>query len=732
VRALLGALAAGVLPGYFWARFLCPASGLGERLAYSTVLSMASVPPIALLLARIAGSGITLWMAVASVVIVVGSGAVAFSARGPAPGLAGPVLPLPVIRDGRALALIVTALGLALASMLGMPTPGWSPIVIIAALVLAAALAARPATPARPAERTEPLAPAAESWPAARAGPAPEPVSAAGAGPAPEPEPVTRAEPAPEAESTTLPALRGLALTIVLALTAARAYAGPILHDWPHLRGSDQYSYVVMAEQLLSHGSYGSFLVYPPGFSALTAVVSRLTGLSPLALFPAIAPALLAVTALGAYALAARLWGFQGGLAAAALSGLVLVGSYLGLAEGRYPDLISAFFLMVMAVAALITLYQLPSARSGVLLTVIGASVVLYHPVASLYLLLLLAVVALIGLPYLLLRRCRTEARALTLALALLLLLSAAYAWYTYVLGAVLTGGSATSRAVGIALGSQATDGPGHVLDELSPPIIWLGVLGAAALTMGVMRLRRPPQVLAAVTALMWGALMYAGSLTALDGFPRRFERDLGGPLCVLGAFALCMIVHSLARWRPPRWRATAVLAAAASVAAVGAVGLQATRNIQADSLAARIGLLTPQVAAAGRWLRLHNTGGTIISTPGMNNGITNRAVLAMGGYTGLQSYFSRKIAHPRSLPPAGRQPLLDSRQVLLHPASCHAAGVIDRDDVRYVVLYKFGQEVDLAGFRADATRYRRVFENSSVVIYVPSHVPGSACPTAP
>src|SRR5712691_11349154 len=145
VRAFLGALAAGVLPGYFWARFLCPASGLGERLAYSTVLSMASVPPAALLLARIGGRGVTLWVAVASVVIVFGAGAVAFAARGPAPALPGPVLRPPVIRDGRALALIVVAFGLALASMLRMPRPGWLLIVIIVVLVLAAALVARPA-----------------------------------------------------------------------------------------------------------------------------------------------------------------------------------------------------------------------------------------------------------------------------------------------------------------------------------------------------------------------------------------------------------------------------------------------------------------------------------------------------------------------------------------------------------------------------------------------------------
>ena len=37
-----------------------------------------------------------------------------------------------------------------------------------------------------------------------------------------------------------------------------------------------------------------------------------------------------------------------------------------------------------------------------------------------------------------------------------------------------------------------------------------------------------------------------------------------------------------------------------------------------------------------------------------------SRAVLAMGGYTGLQSYTIAKIEHPRSRPPAGRQPRRD------------------------------------------------------------------------
>ena len=55
IRALLAALAAGVAPGYFWAAVLRPASGLAERLTYSAVLSMASVPAIAVLLARATG-----------------------------------------------------------------------------------------------------------------------------------------------------------------------------------------------------------------------------------------------------------------------------------------------------------------------------------------------------------------------------------------------------------------------------------------------------------------------------------------------------------------------------------------------------------------------------------------------------------------------------------------------------------------------------------------------------
>jgi hypothetical protein len=63
---------------------------------------------------------------------------------------------------------------------------------------------------------------------------------------------------------------------------------------------------------------------------------------------------------------------------------------------------------------------------------------------------------------------------------------------------------------------------------------------------------------------------------------------------------------------------------------------------------------------------------------------------------------------------------------VLLHPASCQAADILARDDVRYVVLYRFGPGADLPAFAADSTRYRRVFQNPSVIIYAAAHHP---CP---
>ncbi len=534
------------------------------------------------------------------------------------------------------------------------------------------------------------------------------------------------AGPTPAARPFGLPlsVVRDGGLAAILVLTACRVYSGVVRFEWPYVSGGDQFSHAVMAEQMLAHGQYPGYLIYPPGFSALTAVICRFAGLTPLALFPVLAPMLLVVTALGAYALATRLWGWQYGLGAAALSGLVLTGAFNGFAEGRYPDLISAYFLLVMTVAALVTLYEAPTARSVILVAVVGASPVLYHSVATLYAAVLLALVAVIGLPYLIHGGHRREMRALLLSLAGVAVLAAIYAVYVYNPGGILGGKSSAGGAVSIVLGSQAPATQGALLKELGPPIVWFGVLGLAALAVSLRYLRRPAQVLTVATVVGWCVLMYLGSRTSLDGFPQRFERDLGAPLSVVAAFGVGLVVRSLPLRGAATRTAPAVAATIAGIVAAVMLFAQAGHAVRVSDRSAGQ-LLSHRVAAAGQWLARHNTGGTIITTPNMNPGISNRAMLALGGYTGLQAYTPYRTAHPRSLPTAGKGPLLDSQEVLLHPQSCQSANILVRQDVRYVVLYRAsngagsqGPAADLAGFAADPAHYQQVFQNPAVIIY--------------
>ncbi len=846
VRAMLAALAASVLPGYYWAAVVRRTGGPGERLAYSAVLSMGSVPAIALALSWILGTGVTLVVAIASVLIVFASGALALRLIGPAAGPARPALPAPrPIRDVRVLALIIVATGLAAAAAASWPIPGW---LLIATLAVAAA-AGLLATAGRRRQR-------------AAAGPAQSPHPPADAGPAQHPEP-------PAATGRRWGLRRAWpewSLAVILALTAIRTYAGVAWHDWPNLRGQDMFSHAVMTEQMLAHGNYESYLIYPPGLSTMSAVICRLCGLPPLAMFAVVAPALLVLTTLAAYALATRLWGRSFGVAAAALSGLVLIGPYVSFSGGLYPDLLAAFFFMVMTVAALVTFFQSPTIRSGLLVTVSGGAVVLYHSVGTEYLAVLLAVTALACLPYLFLRGPvgRDLGRALIIAMAAVGFLSLAYAWRTYGLGELTGRGATTRDQVGLDVGSQPVLRAADVLNWVGSPIVWLGVFGFAALIVLVIRqVRQPGQLASALTVLIWAATMYAGSRLAIDGFPQRYERDVGAPLSILAAFGLVLVLQSLLQlWRArrraavpagaglpvrpvadaglavaspaqpepagaelagaglahaelahadlasaepasagsasagsggsagsvltgaPEATATAaqdsaadgstaastapgsgqaggyqadgtagsgdtpahpavsgpaparsartrwalarpVLAVAAAVAVLAACAVQVGNNIHYDLQPSRE-VVPPGVAAAGTWLRQHNTGGTIISTPNLNRGVTNRAVLAMGGYTGLQSYPLAKIIHPRSLPTAGRQPLLDSRMVLLYPASCQSARILAADHVRYIFLYRFTNEANYDAFAATTNWYRPVFANRDVLIYQP--VPGASC----
>ena len=721
LRALCAAIAAVVLPGYFWAALLRPAGGLAERLGYSCALSLATVPVVALVLARLAGSGISLWIALASVVLVFGSGALALLWRGAAPGTAEPILRAPgAIRDPRALALLAVAFVAALVSVLhSSPAPGWLDAAILLLLVLAAVLG----RPSRVPDEVAGQAPPPGS-PAQVAGQAPAQVPDQGPDDIPGQEVPRTRKSRPAAT-----ALRGPALAIVLAATAVRAYEPVIRYDWPSIRGLDHFSHVLMAQQMLGHGSYGSYLIYPPGFPAISAVLSRLSGLPPLVLYPVIAPALLVLTALAGYVLATRLWGWGYGIAAAALSGLVLHGAYGSLADGRYPDLTSAYFLITMGVAALLTLYASPSRRSAALAAVLGASPILYHSVATLYEALILALAAVTSVPYLLYLRRRTEARTVLAGLAALAVLAIGYGWYTYGVGWPVAGHSASSAAVSQVLGSQSAPAPLHLFSALAPPIVWLGVFGLALLVLTLRHERRPAPVLATVTVAAWCLAMYAGSRTAADGFPQRFERDLGAALSVAAALGLGVLLKTAwLAWQTSRQGErqgkvvpAAVLSLALAVAVVLAIAVPSVREARTESSPAR--LLSAPVVAAGAWLRDHNSGGTIIATP-MNHGITERSMLALGNYTGLMYYSpGESFTKARSLPPAGVRPLIDSQEVLEHPGSCAAEQAIAREDVRFVVVYRktgHDPQADLAGFQADPARYRPVFENRSVIIYAP------------
>jgi hypothetical protein len=595
LRVLPVAVLVGTVPGYFWARCLSPPAGRVELLAYSTALSMALVPTAAVVQARVFGTGVTLPIAAVSAAAVFAAGIAAYLYLGPvgdAEGfpLAPPSAPLGVY----ALILLLGAFGLMLGAAFDLVS-GVRYAVPVVLLVLLAGV-------------TAPLASRAS----------------------------TRQPPQDAPAGVRHSLAWGGAIAAVLLFVLLRSYWGPVRHDWPFIRGGDQFSHAVMSNLMLTEGRIDSYLIYPPGFHTMAAVISRLSGLEPLEIFPVLAPALMLLPALACYALASRLWGPVYGVAAAVFSGVLLVGPHESFAEARYPNILSADFLIVMAVAALVRFYGSPGIRSGLLFAILGSSVVLYHQVGSFYLAVLLALVAALFVPYLLLAGRKKEAVALLLSLALLGLISVLYAWETYDLPhlvAGLAGGSDTGAggtAVAIAIGSQEPLGLDHLLATTSRPVAWLGLLGALLVVIEVLRRRvEVSRAMAYITLVLWAVLLFVGSRTSLSGFPQRFERDLGIPLAVLAAFAFVAILH------PARLRdSTKPLAASlVAVLAVTVVGLQAAENLgSADKASTNV--ISREAALAGEWLGEHNTGGNIVVTPYLNDHVPGSAMLAMGGYT--------------------------------------------------------------------------------------------------
>src|SRR5215211_4151354 len=427
MRALLAATVVALLPGWFWSRVLLSggsSSYFYERLTYSIALSMALVPALALIPTRLLGMGVSLSVSLvcAGVVFFTGVGVYVVVGSAKEATTEEAVGRAPKKLSTLTLGLLTVGFGMGLGVLAGVVpgVPIRPPITVglvpstgvmfaIALLVFFAGLVYL-----------------VESHP----------------------------EPAPEPQEWSFELRRPpvvvlaqrLLLPAVLVVALLRGYLGPILHDWPFIRGVDHYSHAVMAQLMMSEGEIEPYLIYPPGFHTITAMICRLSSLEPLELFPLLAPLLLLLPALALYVLAQRMWGWHYGVAAALFS-VLLGGIYYYYNDAMYPNLVAAQFLMVLTVAALVWVYAQPSIRGGLLLALFGSSVVLYHQVSSLYLGALVGLVGVMFVPYLLVKD-RGRGVVLVWSLALLGLLSVIYAWDTYDLPqavAGLLGGSGSS-----------------------------------------------------------------------------------------------------------------------------------------------------------------------------------------------------------------------------------------------------------------------------------------------
>ena len=694
-RALLAAVLVGVLPGYFWARVLSASSDLAERLALSAALSVTLVPATILVPARIFGTGVTLAATISCALLVLVAGLAVYLRFGPAKGPDEPLAPPPAPLGAPALVLLLPALGLALVLtfglsyelfvIVGVTVDAWYAVWILPtiALLLVFAAAVQAILSRRTVrEDTAPVLPAQARW----------------------------------------PVTRYLLLSSALALVLVRGYVGPVLLEWPFIRGVDHYSHAVMANLMMTRGTVESYLVYPPGFHTMTAMVSRLSGLEPLDIFPVLASALLALPPLALYVLASRLWGWWCGIAAALISGLLVGGSYHYFEDAMYPNLVAAQFLLVLTLSALFRLCDAPSVRGGVLLALLGSAVVLYHPVASMYEALLLAAISLSFIPYLLLRD-RRRGLALFLSLALLFVLSVLYAWDTYdlpqVVAGLLLGGPESGRggeAIAMAVGTQLPFGLESLFATVSLPVLLFGPLGALLLVANPWKRGGTPHALARATLLAWCLLLFVGSRTPLSAFPQRFERDLGIPLSLLAAFALVAVLRSVG------WRKPLALIAAGLTAVLGLYGAQLSFS-DAAAPSWRL-VMTPPIAEAGAWLEEHNEDGNILVSPHLWNQVPSRMMLAMGDYSALQSFDEGQLRVPRDLPPTGAGPPRDILWVLYHPEGQRTQEILEKYDVRYIVLYKNfpnrGPVEYWKLFEAYPDLYQIAFQNRDVVILEP------------
>ena len=678
LRVLPAAILVGLVPGYYWSRFLFPAGDLAVRLVYSAGLSMSLVPAVMLVPARAMGLGVTFYATVLTALLVFGAGVAVFLLFGPVkePGGASPgTVSRP---DLRSLLLLGAAFAVAVPYSLGLVSSPFLLVPVGVLVVLSGFSYVAGSENSAPGATVE-----------------------------------------VEGGFWDSPVVYYPLLCTVALVVLARGYVGPVLQDWPYIRGVDHYSHAVMANQMLSKGSYEEYLIYPPGFHTMTAMVSRLSGLEPIDVFPVLGPVFLLLPTFALYTLGSRLWGREYGLISATFGGVLVGGPYLYFNDSMYPNLVAAQFLLVLTVAALVRLYGSATWRAVLAVAVLGSSVVLYHQVSSLYLALLLAIISLFLLPYLLIKE-RRKGLALFSSLALLTVLSFVYAWDTYGLMDD-SGESETGDAVGMAIGTQLPYPPGQMIGEVvSQPVTWLGILGIFLL-LGIRRNQEGfSRTLSRFTLLAWIFVILLGTVTSLSGFPQRFGRDLGVPLSLVAAFALVVIFKSLrSRGRPVFFVGAAVLLLTGVM-----IGGRAVQSFEIAAGPSVQMVISEEIYVAGEWLEDHNTGGNIMVSPHVNQ-VPSRVMLALGDYSELQSFDTWQIEVPRDLPPTGSEPLLDVLWVMQNPASERARELVEEYDVRYVVLYKNMPDRPIENiywplFKGRPDLYRTAFENSDVLIVQP------------
>ncbi|MDN5697957.1 MAG: hypothetical protein L0G70_08300, partial [Rubrobacter sp.] len=243
-------------------------------------------------------------------------------------------------------------------------------------------------------------------------------------------------------------------------------------------------------------------------------------------------------------------------------------------------------------------------------------------------------------------------------------------------------------------------------------------------------RAASPADKAARFALILWAALMFAASRTGLSGFPERFEMDLGVPLTLLAAFAAVEILRPAARMLSVK-AATATVTATA-LAVVALVGAQTVKNFAVDGGPAPGGgstsrvAMTPQIQEVGQRLAAYNTegeaSGNIAVSPYIES-VPSRAILAISGYSGAQTFTPSRVERDRDLPPSGQQPPTDMLWLLSRPADDLSGRFIQRYDIRHIVLEK-SPDSSQESYDSLPELYRKTFENEEAAIFAPRERP--------